>query len=72
MTADMLRRVGEALYGEQWQSALSRDLRVSDRTMRYWLAGRSPVPSGAVEELRSAVAQRRALLAEVAKLLAKA
>lgn len=34
-----LRVVGEALYGRQWQRPLSRDLGVSDRTIRNWVAG---------------------------------
>lgn len=36
---DVLRLAGEALYGKQWQTPLSRDLGVSDRTIRYWAAG---------------------------------
>lgn len=35
---DLLIECGRALYGPLWQSALSRDLGVSDRTMRRWLA----------------------------------
>jgi len=32
-----LAQVGEALYGQRWQSELARELNVSDRTMRRWL-----------------------------------
>jgi len=39
MTPATLRTAGEALYGPRWQSALARDLGVSDRTMRRWVAG---------------------------------
>ena len=37
--AELLRVVGEALYGRQWQAPLSRDLGVTDRTIRNWAAG---------------------------------
>lgn len=42
--SDLLRHCGEALYGEQWQSALARDMLVSSRTMRRWVAG-APIPA---------------------------
>lgn len=44
MTLDDLRAAGQALYGPAWQSALSRDLHVSDRTMRRWVAGTHAIP----------------------------
>jgi hypothetical protein len=44
MTPDLLRRVGEALYSERWQTALATALGYSDRTMRRWLAGDSQMP----------------------------
>lgn len=31
--------VGRLLYGERWQTPLAAALGVSDRTLRYWLAG---------------------------------
>jgi hypothetical protein len=52
ITPDLLRRVGEALYGERWQSALAADLNIADRSMRYWLAGRSPIPPAVRDEVR--------------------
>src|SRR5271169_6774109 len=42
----LLRQVGEALYGAQWQADLSRDIGVSDRSVRRWLAGTDAVPEG--------------------------
>lgn len=36
---DILKLAGEALYGRQWQTPLSRDLGVTDRTVRNWTAG---------------------------------
>lgn len=41
---DILRRVGEALFGERWQTPLSRDLGVTDRTIRNWTAERHDRP----------------------------
>jgi DNA-binding transcriptional regulator YiaG len=35
----LLIESGRALYGPIWQSALARDLGVSDRTVRRWAAG---------------------------------
>lgn len=37
--AELLKFVGKALYGRQWQAPLSRDLGVTDRTIRNWAAG---------------------------------
>lgn len=51
MTPDLLRECGEALYGPLWQSALARDLAVSDRTMRRWAAGEFNIPPTIANEL---------------------
>ena len=48
MTADELRRHCSRLYGaHRWQTALSRELQVNDRTVRRWASGASPVPHSA-------------------------
>ena len=49
--SDLLRRAGEALYGERWQSPLSRDLGVTDRTVRNWAAGRNYCPDDVPDKL---------------------
>lgn len=41
-----LAAAGRLLYGPQWQAALARDLGVSGRTIRFWLAGQR-TPSNA-------------------------
>lgn len=46
MTPAQLIAVGQALHGERWQTPLARDLSVSDRTMRRWLAGDQRMPAG--------------------------
>lgn len=57
----LLVECGEALYGPQWQSALSRDLGVSDRTMRRWAAG-ADVPAGLYTDLLRLTQERAAVL----------
>ena len=65
----LLRETGEALHGPQWQSALARDLGISDRTMRRWVAGTYPVPEGVRDDLLRLCAERGALLEEGAQRL---
>jgi hypothetical protein len=42
----LLSQAGEALYGEHWEAALSREIRISDRSMRRWANGTDPIPWG--------------------------
>lgn len=45
MDADELRRHCSRLYGaRRWQTALSHEIDVNDRTVRRWAAGASPIP----------------------------
>ena len=45
MDAAELRRHCSRLYGtRRWQTALSHELLVNDRTVRCWAAGASPIP----------------------------
>lgn len=60
MTPNLLRRVGEALFGERWQSSLARDLAVSDRTMRRWAAGDVPIPHAVAVDLVAVLVSREA------------
>lgn len=61
----LLVECGEALYGPQWQSALARDIAVSDRTVRRWVAGTSPVPAGLYLDLLRLTQERAALLDDI-------
>lgn len=63
----LLAEVGEALYGPRWQSALARELGVTDRTVRRWASG-GPVPARAYRVLEL-VAMRR--VSRLQKLVAK-
>lgn len=61
-----LETIGQALYGPQWQSAIARDLAVSDRTIRRWVAGTSNIPPGILGELKAVCLKRSAELAALA------
>lgn len=65
----MLALVGHALYGAQWQSALGRDLDVSDRTVRRWVAGRTNMPAGLRGELLRIAQDRVATIEALIKSL---
>lgn len=51
MTNKLLQAVGELLYGPRWQTDLSRDISVADRTVRRWLSGEDDVPYGAWRDI---------------------
>jgi len=45
MDAAELSRHCSRLYGaRRWQTALSHEIQVNDRTVRRWAAGASPIP----------------------------
>lgn len=69
MTTKLLRDTGEALYGPRWQTDLSRDLGVSDRTMRRWAAGADDVPSGVYMDLLRLVMERSQVLDDLVERL---
>ena len=58
MSPDQLASLGRALFGERWQTSLAKNLRVTDRTMRRWLVGDSPIPDGLESELRLLATKR--------------
>lgn len=58
MTPTLLTKCGEALYGPRWQSEMSRDLDVDDRTIRRWVSGESPVPIGVHVDLLRLLTER--------------
>jgi len=68
----LLKDTGEALYGSQWQSALARDLDISDRTMRRWVVGADNIPSGVAMDLWRLAEKRVALLDNVIERLKEA
>lgn len=46
-----LVRLSQQVWGDDWQSPLSRALNVNDRTVRRWVAGQV-IPASAVDDLR--------------------
>lgn len=60
---DHLRVIGEALYGERWQSDIARDLNVDSRRVRQWLASERPIPAGIWVELAAKLRQRKQTIA---------
>lgn len=73
MTPELLRQIGEALYGPNWQAPLARDLGVRDQTVRRWRAG-SAMPEGLQADLRAllthTIEQQKGALAALEKALA--
>jgi DNA-binding transcriptional regulator YdaS (Cro superfamily) len=68
----LLVECGEALFGPRWQSELARELAVSDRTVRRWVAGTSEVPAGLYVDLLRLTQERAAVLDALAPRLRKA
>lgn len=67
--ADELTEIGRAMYGDQWQSALARDLNLSDaRRIRYWLTGRA-IPVGIWADISALLKQKQMNLEVVVKKL---
>lgn len=65
-TKHHLEAAGKALYGDRWQTDLSRDLRLSDaRRIRQWMAGERPIPKGIWDDLRVLLAERQISIQEV-------
>ena len=65
----LLVEAGTALYGAQWQSSVARDLGVSDRTVRRWVAGATELPPGVYLDLLRLAAERAAALDAIAQRL---
>jgi hypothetical protein len=59
---ELLEEIGVALYGDRWQTDIARDLDVSDRTVRRWVAGDGAPDVGVVGQLITLAETRRATL----------
>ncbi len=60
---ELLRLVGEALYGERWQAPIAADLGVSDRAVRYWISTANPCPDDLGVRLLAIVGRKRETIA---------
>ena len=56
--AELLRRIGEKLYGPRWQTDLSNAIGVNDRSMRRWVSGEDRIPEGVWRDIRLHVESR--------------
>ena len=65
-SGDLICQVGRALYGPRWETALARDLSVSNRTVRHWLSGFQEPPAGVWLDLLRLVRARGQQTARVA------
>ncbi|WP_156128005.1 hypothetical protein [Dickeya chrysanthemi] len=71
LSADELEVAGEALYGQQWQSALARDLAVDSRRIRHWISGERPIPIGIRADVAALCRRREKQLSAIAERLTK-
>ena len=55
-----LRAVGEALYGDMWQSNLARDLGVNSRRVREWASGERRTPPSVWPDIAALLRDRQA------------
>ena len=65
----LIIRIGEALWGERWQSEMARALGVSKTSVQDWRQGRNAPRPGVWADLARIVEERLAGMAEVAELL---
>lgn len=69
--ANELTVVGNALYGDQWQTALSRDLKLSSpRRLRAWLSGERKIPTGIWFDVVELLKKRHLKIGEIIKKMA--
>ena len=54
-----LESVGKALYGDRWQSDLSRGLGVDSRRVRQWMSGDRPIPVGVWADIAGFLRKRQ-------------
>jgi hypothetical protein len=65
---DELIAAGEALYGKQWQTDLSRALGLSDaRRIRQWISGERPIPVGVWADLLGLLRHREMSIKSILK-----
>lgn len=62
MSSRLIQQVGQALYGDRWQTDMARALGVSDRTVRRWVAGVDEPRPGVYADLYRLVLERAAEL----------
>lgn len=67
--AKELAQFGFAIFGEQWQTPMSRALKLSDSgRLREWLSGQKRIPAGVWAELGALLRARQKTVEEVLRL----
>jgi hypothetical protein len=56
--AETFTRAATALYGGHFRLPLSADLKCSERSVRRWISGSSPIPEGVWNEMRALCLKR--------------
>lgn len=59
---ELLRMIGEAMFGPHWPRALASHLEVSPDTLRKWMHDHRPIPVGIWAELENALMDRAMLI----------
>lgn len=59
---EILAAIGRALFGAKWLYPLANALEVNPRSLRYWAAGRQPIPPRVWVELQDLLTERQALI----------
>jgi hypothetical protein len=67
MTPSELRAIGAALYGPSWQRALARTLAIHERVVRYYAAGKRPIPDALHKRLVGLLYAQADLLTRLAR-----
>lgn len=63
---EALAAAGKALYGDRWQTDLSKDLGLTDaRRIRQWMSGDRNIPDGIWRELEQLLIHRQTAVVEV-------
>ena len=65
--SEIIRLIGEALFGSQWQSDLAEALGVSSRTVRRWLASEDRPRPGIWRNLHALLLDHERRIREILK-----
>jgi ribosome-binding protein aMBF1 (putative translation factor) len=57
-TPELLREIGQAMFGDRWQTDLAHHLDVNDRTVRRWLSGQDEPRPGVWDDLERLLDER--------------
>ena len=58
----LLRRIGPALWGDNWRGDMARAVKVRRDTIDGWVSGKTAVPDGVMDDLDRMVRDRRDVL----------